>query len=190
MCMVSGKREDVCMHEYTYAYNDQVDEAVISLIGAIPKRWGRMNPLSRLLIVEVGRLLIAKGLITSGQKCSDRGLTIGLVGATSRGSLRTDVDFIASMEEGAGLASPALFGYTLPNIPLAEAAGQFGLTGPVYALFDTLKPFEKAELEARYLLSYHSELSLMLACEFDHLSGREARGGVEKLLVNLTIVEK
>lgn len=181
------------MDDYTYAYNDQVDEAVIPLIGKIPKRWGRMSPLSRLLIVEVGRLLIEKGIITSGEKCSERGLTVGLIGGTRRGSLKTDYDFLASMEGEAGLASPALFGYTLPNIPLAEAAGQFGLTGPVYALFDTVNPQEKARLEAKHLLSYHAELSLMLACEFDHLSlfpGQGAKNEEERLLVNLTIVEK
>jgi len=91
------------------------------------------------------------------------------------------------MEDCAGLASPALFGYTLPNIPLAEAAGQFGLTGPVYAFFDIIHPLEKAKLEARQLLTYHPELSFMLACEFDHL---EAQDVEQSTLINLTIVEK
>ena len=174
------------MQVYKYAYDDQADEAVIPLIGKIPKRWGRMNPLSRLLIVEVGRLLIEKNILENGQKCSDIGLAVGLIGATNRGSLKTDFDFLTTMEES-GLASPALFGYTLPNIPLAEAAGQFGLTGPVYAIFDTIHPLETAELEARQLLSYHSELSLMLACEFDHI---DTQIGSERLVINLTIVEK
>lgn len=174
------------MQSYTYAYNDQVDEKVIPLIGEIPKRWGRMDPLSRILIVEVGRLLIDRGVIKSGQKCSEVEMTVGLVGATRRGCLQTDYDFLATMEDGAGLASPALFGYTLPNIPLAEAAGQFGLTGPVYAIFETVDPLEKAEREARQLLSYHPELSFMLACEFDHV---EAQEGVKSPLINLTIVE-
>ena len=174
------------MQPYKYAYNDQVDENVISLIGEVPKRWGRMNPLSRILIVEVGRLLIERGVIKRGQKCSDIELTVGLVGATRRGCLQTDYDFLATMEDGAGLASPALFGYTLPNIPLAEAAGQFGLTGPVYAIFETIHPLVKAELEASQLLSYHPELSFMLACEFDHV---EAQDGVQSPLINLTIVE-
>lgn len=175
------------MQPYKYAYNDQVGEKVIPLIGEVPKRWGRMSLLSRILIVEVGRLLIAKGVIVSGQKCSDKDLTVGLVGATQRGCLQTDCDFLATMEDGAGLASPALFGYTLPNIPLAEAAGQFGLTGPVYAIFDTVNPLEKAKCEARQLLSYHPELTFMLACEFDYF---EARDGGQSPVINLTIVEK
>lgn len=175
------------MQSYKYAYNDQVDEDVIPLIGEIPKRWGRMNPLSRILIVEVGRLLIQNGRIESGQKCSAQGLTVGLVGGTRRGCLQTDCDFLDTMTTAPGLASPALFGYTLPNIPLAEAAGQFGLTGPVYAIFDTFQPLEKAKLEAGQLLTYHPELSFMLACEFDHL---EAQDGEQSTLINLTIVEK
>ena len=175
------------MQSYKYAYNDQVEEDVIPLIGEIPKRWGRMTTLSRILIVEVGRLLIERGVIRSGQKCSDKELTVGLVGATRRGCLQTDYDFLATMNDGAGLASPALFGYTLPNIPLAEAAGQFGLTGPVYAIFDTVNPLEKAKREAQQLLSYHLELSFMLACEFDDFEGQN--GGVSPL-INLTIVEK
>lgn len=175
------------MQSYKYAYNDQVDRDVLPLIGAPPKRWGRMTTLSRILIVEVGRLLIERGLIRSGQRCSDTDLTVGLVGATRRGCLQTDYDFLATMNDGAGLASPALFGYTLPNIPLAEAAGQFGLTGPVYAIFDTVRPLEKAKLEAKQLLSYHLELSFMLACEFDDFKGQD---GGESPLINLTIVEK
>lgn len=174
------------MGRYSYAYNDQVDAAVLPMIGELPKRWGRMNPMSRMLIVEVGRLLLDKKIIESGEKCSDIGKTVGLIGATTRGCLKTDYDFLASMDDATGLASPALFGYTLPNIPLAEAAGQFGLTGPVYALFDTEKPLEKAKQEAQSLLTYHPELSLMLACEFDHL---ETPGSADTLLLNLTIVE-
>lgn len=143
-----------------------------------------MNPLSRVLLVEAGRKLLEKSIIETGQKCTDRGLCVGLIGATRRGCLYTDYAFRDSMEEG--LPSPVLFGYTLPNSPLGEAAGQFGLTGPVYALFDEEDPLKKAEEEAKKLLVFQPELSLMLACEFEHI---ETQQGVE-LLVNLTIVEK
>lgn len=168
----------------TYAFNDQVEKSLLPFLGSIPKRWGRMDPLSRVLLVEVGRILLEKSIIETGQKCTDRGLCVGLIGATRRGCLYIDYAFKDSMEEG--LPSPALFGYTLPNSPLGEAAGQFGLTGPVYALFAEENPLNRAEEEARKLLFFQPELSFMLACEFEH---RETMQGVE-LLANLTIVEK
>jgi hypothetical protein len=55
------------MGHYGYAFNDQVDAAVIPLIGEIPKRWGRMNPMSRALIVEVGRLLLDIKSLAAGR---------------------------------------------------------------------------------------------------------------------------
>lgn len=174
------------MNRYSYAYNDQVGEDLIPIIGGIPKRWGRMNPMSRVLIVEVGRMLRRQNIIGQGDRCSTLGVAAGLIGATKRGCLKTDYDFLDSIDDTSGLASPALFGYTLPNIPLAEAAGQYGLTGPVYALFETEDPFEKAVQEAQTLLQYHSELSLMLACEFDHF---ETPAANDTLLLNLKIVE-
>ncbi len=113
---------------------------------------------------------------------------MGLIGGTKRGSLHTDRAFITTMADGPGLASPALFGYTLPNIPLAEAAGVFGLVGPVYAVFDEDNPLKCAEDEARRLLTMQKQkdLTLMLACEFDHYSDDK---GKDVLSVTLTVVE-
>ncbi len=169
-----------------WAFEDQPDQHIISLLGNIPGRWGRMSPLSRLLIVETAYLLKEDGIFVRGQRLSETGQKIGLIGGTKRGSLRTDQEFIASMADGPGLASPSLFGYTLPNIPLAEAASFFGLTGPVYAIFDTRNPLEKALDEARRLLLMQKKLTLMLACEFDHY---DYRGQQEQLTVTITVVK-
>jgi hypothetical protein len=166
--------------------DDQPTERVVALLGAIPGRWGRMTPLSRLLIVETARVLQHSGILGCGQRLSDLGKKVGLIGGTRRGSLHTDQAFIATMEAGPGLASPALFGYTLANIPLAEAAVTHGLVGPVYAVFDAKTPLESAQNEARRLLAMQKDLDLMLACEFDHY---DHTGQQEELSVTLTIVE-
>ena len=172
---------------YSWAFNDQADDDSVAVLGTIPGRWGRMTPLCRLLLVKIGLLLQEKHILKKGQKCSDLGLQVGLVGGTKRGSLHTDKAFICTMENGPGLASPALFGYTLPNIPLAEAASHFGLVGPVYALLEVRKPLDSAISEAKRLLLSQKELSFMLACEFDHYE--DAEHG-DTLRVNLTFVGK
>ncbi len=166
-------------------FSDQADESVSALLGKVPGRWGRMTPLCRLLIVQTARLLKARGLLESGHRFSDSGRRVGLIGGTKRGSLYTDLAFVDSMVEG--LASPALFGYTLPNIPLAETAVAFGLTGPVFAVFENKIPLKKAELEANRFLESDRTLEFMLACDFDHYHTVD---GQEEISVNLTVVER
>jgi len=172
---------------YSWAFDDQADDDSVAVLGTVPGRWGRMTPLCRLLLVKIGLLLQEKYILKKGQKCSDLGLQVGLVGGTKKGSLHTDKAFIRTMENGLGLASPALFGYTLPNIPLAEAASQFGLVGPVYALLEVRNPLDSAISEAKRLLLSQKELSFMLACEFDHYEDAEQG---DTLKVNLTFVGK
>lgn len=166
-------------------FADQPDDQVKEILGVIPSRWGRMSPLSRLLLVETALVLRAEKKIEPGQRLNDLGKNVGLIGATRRGSLYTDEAFISTMESGPGLASPALFGYTLPNIPLAEVAVAFGLIGPVYAIFDVEDPLKSAENEARNFLRMQSDLDFMLACEFDHY---QPKGQQEEFTVNLTVV--
>ncbi|WP_163335671.1 hypothetical protein [Desulfopila sp. IMCC35008] len=160
------------------------------LLGSIPGRWGRMPRLSRLVLVETGRILRCEknGISGESERLCDAGKNVGLVGATRRGSLHTDLAFRQTMASGPGLASPALFGYTLPNTPLAEAAVVFGLTGPVYALFDengTL--LNRAEKEAAALLEHMASLDFMLACAFDHYPEKNGR---EKISVTLTVLNR
>ncbi|WP_136809450.1 beta-ketoacyl synthase N-terminal-like domain-containing protein [Desulfosediminicola flagellatus] len=160
-------------------------ENIVALLGSLPTRWGRMTPLSRLLIIETARVLQKRNILTPGQRLSDQNKNVGMIGGTRRGSLHTDQAFVETMKEGPGLASPALFGYTLANIPLAEAAVAHGLTGPVYAIFDTRTPLESAEKEAQRLLDLQNNLDLMLACEFDHYE----QDGRHELSVILTVIE-
>ncbi len=164
---------------------DEASEELASLLGAVPKRWGRMNRLSRLLLVKTALLLEDAGYC-AGEKLSEKGLAVGLIGVSRYGSLQTDYDFLATMEGGAAFASPALFGYTLANIPLAEVAVAFGLRGPVFALIgegEKENLLACAKEEAQRHLDSVPELHFMLACAFDYYQQEQKR--VEYVLLDL-----
>ncbi|MDF1614723.1 hypothetical protein [Desulfurivibrio dismutans] len=169
-------------HDYRYAFAATPPEEVLAVLEEVPGRWGRMPPLSRALVVETGRVLAAADLLTGGRRLHERGIKVGLIGATTTGSLSTDLDFAASLDGGFQLASPALFGYTLPNIALSEAASHYGLTGPVYAVFPGHQPLmAAARTEAERWLAGCPELDLMLAGVFDSRPGAD-----EAVVLSLT----
>lgn len=168
----------------SYAFLRTPDAETAALLGEIPGRWGRMPPLCRAVVVEAGRALKDAGLLENGRNMAAKGKNVGLIGGSRKGSLSTDLDFAATLSQNPKFASPALFGYTLPNIPLAEAAGHYGLVGPVYAVFDSNNPFDAARQEAKRLLQMQKDLSLMLACEFDYLD----HDGQMKLFATFTTV--
>lgn len=173
-----------------WAFGDQAAPWVGELLGAVPGRWGRMTPLSRLLLVRTAEYLREQDLWPA-TRFLDQGMRVGLIGATRRGSLATDLQFIDTMRRGAGMASPALFGYTLPNIPLAEVASQFGLTGPVYALFEQEDCLACARREAESLLSEDPTLSFMIACSFDQIPDQgSADGSSDTLIATLTLIRR
>jgi len=96
----------------------------------------------------------------------------GLIVGSRRGSLVSDLAYAETLKLGPGLASPHLFSYTLPNIPLAEAAIQYQLTGPLFVLIDE-KPFENTVHEARQWLSeMPGEKNIMVAGTLDVIPGR------------------
>ena len=145
----------------------QVNREVLAIIGSVPRRWGRMDLLSRMAVVAVGRALCDSGLLdrrTNKVRSAD---IVGLIAATRWGSLITDLAFCETMGQGPELASPTVFSYTLPNIALAEAAGHFGLTGPVYSIFAEHDLMEKAKQEAMLWLSNQPEISAMVAGRLD-----------------------
>ncbi|MEA3386095.1 MAG: beta-ketoacyl synthase N-terminal-like domain-containing protein, partial [Thermodesulfobacteriota bacterium] len=92
-----------------------------------------MDLLSRMALIAVGRALCDSGLLDRRTNKVRNADIVGLIAATRLGSLITDLAFCETMGQGTELASPTVFSYTLPNIALAEAAGHFGLTGPVYS---------------------------------------------------------
>ena len=153
--------------------------------GLMPQRWGRMDQLSRLAVETVGRVLEESGLLQPATAKVDPATVVGLIAATRYGSLATDLEYCRSLAEGFDLASPALFGYTLPNIGLAEAAGQFGLTGPVYAIFSVASS-AVAEAEAKRWLSMGAAPTAMLAGVIDVPPDNDPRA----IIANFTLLRK
>ncbi len=172
---------------YIYAFEEVVDDEIKDLLMTIPGRWGRMPPLSRAVVVEAAKLLKSHNLLHSGINQAEKGKNIGLIGGTRCGSHTTDLAFAETFKDDVALASPAIFGYTLANIPLAEAANHFGLTGPVYAVVDPADPFKKALEQANRILETQNNLDLMLACAFDSTYHKGAR---EQLTVTFTLVDR
>ncbi len=171
--------------QYDYAFMDTPDGNTLAILGTIPSRWGRMPPLSRAMVVETGRFLQESSLLPPRTAATaDR--SIGLIGGTARGSLAPDLDFAATLLAGANLASPALFGYTLANVPLAEAANHYHLTGPVYAVIDTKTPLDTAVREAERLIRMQPACAYILACAFDDYLDCDRK---ERLSLTFTLVQ-
>jgi 3-oxoacyl-(acyl-carrier-protein) synthase len=150
-----------------HSYPDEPGSGILAILGQVPKRWGRMDLLSRAAVVEIGRAIAAWQGKEQPARLDDTA-RVGVIAATRRGSLATDLAFGHSLTQGLEMASPTLFGYTLPNIALAEAASHYGLTGPVYSVFTGPgdDPLQLARREAgRWLQS--SNFTAMLAGELD-----------------------
>ncbi len=146
---------------FAYLDQDEPGPDILAVIGAIPRRWGRMDRLSRLAVYEVGRVLKTAGLLRYESPGVAALSTAGLIGAGIHGSLATDLSYAQTLAGGIDLASPTLFSYTLPNIALAEAASHYGLTGPVYSLFSS--DAAEAEAEARRWLAEEPGPEFMVA---------------------------
>jgi len=95
------------------------------LLPVKPKRWGRMDTLSKFLMLGCAKLL---KIATPELKQE-----VGLLCATTYGSISTDIEYAKTISLDIKDASPILFGYTLPNISLSEAAAFFKFKGSVYA---------------------------------------------------------
>lgn len=136
-----------------------------AVIGGLPERWLRMDLMSQVAVLEVGRLLRSLGhLDTTGKIKKD--LSCALIIGSRYGSLTTDLQYAASLADGIEFASPALFGYTLPNIAPAEAACHYGITGPVFALLDK-EPRVAAHTEAKRWRQYLGPDALIIYGELD-----------------------
>ncbi len=137
-------------------------------IPRLPGRWGRMDTFSRITVIEVGKALEKAGLLEQKRGKVAVGKIVGLIGGTRRGSLETDLEFAEGFKQGPEFTSPILFGYTLPNIALAEAASLYGLRGPVYAVFDHQDPEAAAEDTAKSYLAGMEWIDAMAAGPMDH----------------------
>lgn len=132
-----------------------------TVIGELPERWLRMDLMSQLAVLEVGRLLRPLGHLASDTGKIRYAQQCALIVGSCYGSLATDQEYAASLGHGVEFASPALFGYTLANIALAEAASHYGITGPVFALLDP-EPLAASRNEARRWHHYLGADSLVI----------------------------
>lgn len=148
--------------------DDQPSAEAMGFLCTLPKRWGRMDRISRLAVVEVGRVLAGLSEVAPGTG-DGRTPLVGLIVGTRRGSLATDLTYCASLRQGAALASPLLFSYTLPNIALSEAAIHFGLKGPVYSLLSDREPATAARREAELWQRHLPEIFGFIVGELDCL---------------------
>lgn len=94
-------------------------------------RFGRLDAFSRLALAGV-----ALALRDAGIENWTEPRAVGIAASTTYGCTGTDLDYLATLGEAPGLASPQLFAYTLPNVFLGEAAIRFGLTGPTVIVSD------------------------------------------------------
>ncbi len=94
-------------------------------------RFGRLDSFSRLALAGV-----ALALRDAGLEAWTEPRAVGIAASTMYGCTGTDLDYLATLGEGPGLASPQLFAYTLPNVFLGEAAIRFGLNGPTVIVSD------------------------------------------------------
>ena len=158
----------VLISRYNYIKMDIPDKDTLSVLGVLPKRWGRMDRLSRLAVVEVGRALRHEGLLGGSNNDLSTPVCGGLIGVTRRGSLDTDLAYVETLKDGPEMASPLLFSYTLPNTALAEAASHYGLTGPVYSIFSDQN--EVGDDDARRWLADDRSLKFMVVGYLDYYS--------------------
>lgn len=152
---------------YKQIYQDQPGQEIRAILGDMPHRWGRMDLLSRMALLEIGRILQTAGLLDRETNRISATNTVGLIAGTRWGSLTTDLAFCNTLLQGPELASPTCFSYTLSNIALAEASSHFGITGPVYSIFAADNPMNKAIEEAVRWLSNDLDISAMVAGELD-----------------------
>jgi len=171
------------LDKHPYWLTDQPANDIRQIIGTVPKRWGRMDAASRIALVEVGRLLGEAALLDANRQLPPQTLA-GLVVGSRRGSIETDRRFSKGLRESPETASPLLFSYTLPNIPLSEAACQYQLRGPVYTIYSK-KPALQAERDGRRWLNHNPEISFMVCGELDvNLTGPKP----PEITANFTII--
>ena len=99
-----------------------------SLFSYPVKNFSRFDTISKTTCFCVALALKDAGISYSAGQKKD----IGIFGANETGCLESNINYFKDyIESGRILARGNLFIYTLPSIPLAEAAIHFGLSGPL-----------------------------------------------------------
>jgi 3-oxoacyl-[acyl-carrier-protein] synthase II len=125
------------------------------------KNYGRLDDVSRMNLVAVSLALRDAGIVASPENKQN----IGIVGASTAGSLTTDREYFDDyLANGRKLSRANLFIYTLPSSSLGESAIHFGLTGPLFYLASLQDSLTQAALMSVDILA-ESGANLMLAGE-------------------------
>jgi 3-oxoacyl-(acyl-carrier-protein) synthase len=170
-----------------YWQHDQPEAHVLPIIGVTPKRWGRMDYASRIAIVEVGFLLGEANLLNNDNLLAPE-IKAGLIVGTRKGSLLTDLHFCQGLKENSETASPLLFSYTLPNVPLAEAANQYQIKGPIFSMYSET-PYNTAIEEGRRWVENDASISFIIAGELDCYPENDDSLNKFKISANFTIIQ-
>ncbi len=92
------------------------------------KNFSRFDTISKTTCFCVALALKDAGITYSPEQKMD----VGIFGANDAGCLESNINYFRDyIDSGRVLARGNLFIYTLPSIPLAEAAIHFGLSGPL-----------------------------------------------------------
>lgn len=103
-----------------------------SLFSYPVKNFSRFNTISKTTCFCAALALKDAGISYSAGQKKD----IGIFGVNESGCLESNINYFRDYtESGRILARGNLFIYTLPSIPLAEAAIHFGLSGPLLHMF-------------------------------------------------------
>jgi 3-oxoacyl-(acyl-carrier-protein) synthase len=127
-----------------------------------------MNSLSQAALLSIGRLLKDTDLLDSTNRIRAEHQA-GLIIGTRRGSLETDLAYGETVAAGPEFISPALFGYTLPNIPLAEVAIHYNVTGPVFSLFSENPATDAVKISKEWLSDPSTGCTFIIAGSLDSI---------------------
>jgi len=142
------------------------------------ENFGRFNQDSRLTCLSIALALYDAGVAYSKGNKQD----IGILGTSPDGALNANLAYFKDyVDAGRKLGRGNLFIYTLPSSPLAEAAINFGLQGPLLYMRYLEKPQENLLAQAELMIK-NKETRAILAVIFDteetrcyYLSGVKTR---------------
>jgi len=118
------------------------------------KRFGKYDRVSRMTCCVAGLAFYDAGM----SYCESEKQDIGIIGSNRAGCLESNVEFFRDfVEHGRSGGRANLFVYTLPSIPMAEAALYFKCGGPVL-----------------YMACIEGQVSLLLRRADRMVEGREA----------------
>lgn len=138
--------------EYKYRSGENIQQLPKHEIFSHPfKNFGRMDTISRVTACAAALALKDAGVEASQENKTDT----AIIGTSSEGSLRSDLDYFQDYVQGGRTLSRAnLFIYTLPSSPLGEAAIHLGCTGPLLFVSEQKSVFPKMIDMAEEMLLY------------------------------------